>query len=200
MICGFFSTDRIPKPGALLEQAFDQTDGQISPDGRWIAYMSNESGSNEVFVRALTEQRAGHPCSVRVSSSRAVEDERHAGVETAENCCTRRSTGAIMSAPIDWRIGRLANRACASARSAVGLGCLSRWSAAARRRSDPAHRFAALHRHPQLADLAAIAALWRGRVSEPVIVRGVLSRARCRYRSTRGSRLPVSRHSWSTAS
>jgi len=41
------------KPMPLLEQAFDQTDGQISPDGRWIAYVSNESGSNDVFVRSL---------------------------------------------------------------------------------------------------------------------------------------------------
>jgi Tol biopolymer transport system component len=50
-----------PKPVPLLEQAFDQTDGQISPDGRWIAYTSNESGSNEIFVRALMENAGGPP-------------------------------------------------------------------------------------------------------------------------------------------
>ena len=42
------------KPVPLIEQDFDQSDGQISPDGRWIAYVSNESGSNEVFVRSLS--------------------------------------------------------------------------------------------------------------------------------------------------
>ena len=31
------------KPIPLIEQDFDQTDGQLSPDGRWLAYVSNES-------------------------------------------------------------------------------------------------------------------------------------------------------------
>jgi Tol biopolymer transport system component len=49
------------KPTPLLEQAFDQTDGQISPDGRWMAYVSNESGSKEVFVRSLNPHAGGAP-------------------------------------------------------------------------------------------------------------------------------------------
>src|SRR4029077_15085112 len=31
--------------------SFDETQGQFSSDGRWIAYTSNESGRDEVYVR-----------------------------------------------------------------------------------------------------------------------------------------------------
>ena len=46
------------KPAPLLQQAFDQRDGSISPDGRWLTYVSNESGINEVFVRPLMADSA----------------------------------------------------------------------------------------------------------------------------------------------
>ncbi len=42
------------KPVPLLQQEFDQVQGTISPGGHWLAYVSNESGVNEVFVRPLT--------------------------------------------------------------------------------------------------------------------------------------------------
>jgi eukaryotic-like serine/threonine-protein kinase len=32
---------------------FDETAPAFSPDGRWIAYVSNESGRNEIWVRAV---------------------------------------------------------------------------------------------------------------------------------------------------
>jgi Tol biopolymer transport system component len=38
----------------LLQQEGDQTQGTVSPDGRWLAYASNESGVNEVFLRPMT--------------------------------------------------------------------------------------------------------------------------------------------------
>jgi serine/threonine protein kinase len=41
--------DRKPLP--LLPTPFDEPQGQASPDGRWMAYVSNKSGSNEVYVR-----------------------------------------------------------------------------------------------------------------------------------------------------
>jgi hypothetical protein len=37
----------------LLATEFDERSPKFSPDGRWIAYSSNESGSYEVFVRPL---------------------------------------------------------------------------------------------------------------------------------------------------
>ena len=41
--------DRKPFPYATT--AFDETQGQFSPDGRWVAYNSNEVGPLEVYVR-----------------------------------------------------------------------------------------------------------------------------------------------------
>jgi Tol biopolymer transport system component len=50
-------TDRKPFP---LEQSnFMQAVGRFSPDGRWIAYHSNESGKDEVYVRPFDEASAG---------------------------------------------------------------------------------------------------------------------------------------------
>ena len=38
-------------PTVFLNGPSDESDPQFSPDGRWIAYTSNESGQNEVYVR-----------------------------------------------------------------------------------------------------------------------------------------------------
>jgi Tol biopolymer transport system component len=42
------SGDRRPVP--FLQTPFNEVQGQFSPDGRWVAYASNESGRNEVYV------------------------------------------------------------------------------------------------------------------------------------------------------
>ena len=41
--------ERTPYP--LIRRAFDQAQAQFSPDGRWVAYVSNESGRQEVLAR-----------------------------------------------------------------------------------------------------------------------------------------------------
>jgi Tol biopolymer transport system component len=41
--------DRRPFP--VVQTNFDERDAQFSPDGRWIAYQSNESGRFEVYVQ-----------------------------------------------------------------------------------------------------------------------------------------------------
>ena len=41
--------DHTPLP--LVSTGFDDHDGRFSPDGRWIAYVSTESGSPEVYIR-----------------------------------------------------------------------------------------------------------------------------------------------------
>lgn len=38
------------KAAPLITREGDQTQAQLSPDGQWLAYMSNETGRNEVFV------------------------------------------------------------------------------------------------------------------------------------------------------
>jgi Tol biopolymer transport system component len=42
------------KPVPFLQTPFDEGQARFSPDGRWVAYVSNESGANEVYVRAFT--------------------------------------------------------------------------------------------------------------------------------------------------
>ncbi len=39
------------KPIRLLSTRFSEAFGQVSPDGRWLVYSSNESGANEIYVR-----------------------------------------------------------------------------------------------------------------------------------------------------
>jgi serine/threonine-protein kinase len=43
--------DRTKRP--LLNSPFDESAPRFSPDGRWIAYVSNESGRTEVYVRSV---------------------------------------------------------------------------------------------------------------------------------------------------
>ena len=43
--------DRRPIP--FLRTGFNQTQSQVSPNGRWIAYTSNESGGDEVYVESF---------------------------------------------------------------------------------------------------------------------------------------------------
>jgi Tol biopolymer transport system component len=46
------------KPRVFLQTRFDEKYGRFSPDGRWIAYASNESGRTEIYVRAFTDTSA----------------------------------------------------------------------------------------------------------------------------------------------
>jgi Tol biopolymer transport system component len=40
-------------PIAVATTAFEEREGQFSPDGRWVAYQSNESGRFEIYVQAF---------------------------------------------------------------------------------------------------------------------------------------------------
>ena len=53
------------KPIPWNRAPFDETGGRISPDGRWVAYRSNESGRNEVYVQPF------HPAADAGTSSNA---------------------------------------------------------------------------------------------------------------------------------
>ena len=43
--------DRTPRP--LLQSEFNEEQGQLSPDGRWLAYISDKTGRWEVYVRSF---------------------------------------------------------------------------------------------------------------------------------------------------
>ena len=43
------------RPQPLLNGTYDEMQGQLSPDGQWIAYTSFESGHAEVYVRSVSD-------------------------------------------------------------------------------------------------------------------------------------------------
>jgi serine/threonine-protein kinase len=43
----------------LVQTTFDERNGEISPDGRWLAYQSNESGQDEIYVRPFPDINSG---------------------------------------------------------------------------------------------------------------------------------------------
>jgi serine/threonine protein kinase/Tol biopolymer transport system component len=50
--------DRTQKPQRFVSTPFNENWGDFSPDGRWVAYTSSQSGRNEVYVQA-TDGSAG---------------------------------------------------------------------------------------------------------------------------------------------
>ncbi|MCZ6661613.1 MAG: protein kinase, partial [Actinobacteria bacterium] len=49
--------ERVPE--RVLDSEFDELSPQVSPNGRWIAYSSNESGRSEIYVRPLPNVQTG---------------------------------------------------------------------------------------------------------------------------------------------
>jgi len=52
------------KPVPFLRTSFNEMHGQVSPDGRWLAYASDESGTWEVYVQTFPEPGAKRTISV----------------------------------------------------------------------------------------------------------------------------------------
>ena len=42
------------KPFPFLRTKFNESSGRFSPDGRWIVYTSDESGSDEIYIREFS--------------------------------------------------------------------------------------------------------------------------------------------------
>jgi Tol biopolymer transport system component len=55
---GVLSLTGTPALRPLLQAGFTQNLAQVSPDGRWIAYQSNESGTYEVYVLRFRRTRS----------------------------------------------------------------------------------------------------------------------------------------------
>jgi Tol biopolymer transport system component len=47
------------KPFPVLQSPFEEIQGQLSPDGRWLAYASNESGRYEIYIRPFADSSGG---------------------------------------------------------------------------------------------------------------------------------------------
>jgi Tol biopolymer transport system component len=44
----------------LVQTTFAEDNGEVSPDGRWLAYQSNESGGFQIYVRPFPNTDTGH--------------------------------------------------------------------------------------------------------------------------------------------
>jgi serine/threonine-protein kinase len=51
------STPKTPQP--LIETPAGEVNGEISPDGRWLAYQSNDTGRDEIYVRPFPNVNSG---------------------------------------------------------------------------------------------------------------------------------------------
>jgi eukaryotic-like serine/threonine-protein kinase len=57
----YSARDKKLKP--IVETRFDEFGGRLSPDGKWLAFASTESGRPEIFVRAVDGSGAKYPVS-----------------------------------------------------------------------------------------------------------------------------------------
>jgi len=58
MLLSIARTGAPPAVTPLVKSAFVENDAEISPDGRWLAYQSNESGRFEIYVRPFPDAGA----------------------------------------------------------------------------------------------------------------------------------------------
>ncbi len=63
---------RAGKPEPWLKSSFDDANPVFSLDGRWVAYQSNESGKNEVYVRAFVSSSSAPGAKWQISNSGGV--------------------------------------------------------------------------------------------------------------------------------
>src|SRR6185369_15284581 len=74
------------KPVAYLRTEFQEIFGKFSPDGRWIAYLSLESGGPEIYVRPflpdkIAESAAGGRCMISKGGANSLPHWRSDGKE-----------------------------------------------------------------------------------------------------------------------
>jgi len=55
------------KPFPIVQSAVDNSSAQFSPDGKWVAYMSNESGQYEIYVQPVFDHMVGGKRQVSVN-------------------------------------------------------------------------------------------------------------------------------------
>jgi serine/threonine protein kinase/Tol biopolymer transport system component len=56
---GLIRLDDENREELLIDSSFDELNPEISPDGRWLAYTSNESGTFEIYVRPFPDIDGG---------------------------------------------------------------------------------------------------------------------------------------------
>jgi serine/threonine protein kinase/Tol biopolymer transport system component len=57
------NTEGAPSPRYVLESRFDERNPRLHPGGKWLAYMSDETGQYEIYVTSFPEAGAKHAIS-----------------------------------------------------------------------------------------------------------------------------------------
>jgi eukaryotic-like serine/threonine-protein kinase len=78
----------------VVDSAFVDGPGDVSPDGRWLAYQSNESGIDQIYVRALDTSAGGR---VQVSQAGGTKP---AWARNQRELFYLDVSGALMSVPV----------------------------------------------------------------------------------------------------
>ena len=96
------AVDSDRKPVPLLETEFNEHLGRLSPNGRWLAYVSDESGTNEVYVRAFPKPETVR----RISANGGSEPRwRGDGKELFFLAADQRLMGVIVESEAGFEIG-----------------------------------------------------------------------------------------------
>ena len=85
-----------------MRTTFDEVNAEISPDGRWLAYQSDESGQNEIFVRPFPDAGGGH---WPVSTGGGVQP---LWARNGQELFYVAATGTLMSARVERAVRRFA--------------------------------------------------------------------------------------------
>jgi len=94
--------DTAPIP--LVATAFTETSPAISPNGRWLAYSSNESGRDEIYVSHFPDTRVGK---WEVSTSGGTEPVwSHRGTELFYRDASGNLVATVVNANLDFSVGR----------------------------------------------------------------------------------------------
>ncbi len=97
------------KPVSIVQTQFFEGLGQFSPDGRWIAYTSGESGAPEVYVRPFSSEASAGATGAKWMVSKGTGGYR-GGARTARHCSTAPSTfsrwWSTSTRARDFRLGR----------------------------------------------------------------------------------------------
>jgi serine/threonine protein kinase len=92
---GILTLDEPRRFRPLLQSRFLEQNGSVSPDGRWLAYESDESGSTEIHVRPFPDVNRNH---WTISSGGGVQP--HWSRDNNELFYFDRKTGNMMAAPV----------------------------------------------------------------------------------------------------
>jgi len=61
------------KPFALAESQFNEGEGRFSPDGKWLAYNSDETGMSQIYVQAFPPSTSGSRGKWQISQNGGLE-------------------------------------------------------------------------------------------------------------------------------